>query len=64
MANPYKRVFHFVSNNIMKENKTESEIALKIKDYIEHCAKNDLIKLYNFIFSEQISDIEDIDWGN
>jgi len=48
----------------MKENKTESEIALKIKDYIEHCAKNDLIKLYNFIFSEQISDIEDIDWGN
>ena len=40
-----------------------SEIADSIQDYLEHCSKLDLINLHNFIFSEQISDIEDVDWS-
>lgn len=49
----------------MNETKVPvSEIADSIQDYLEHCGKNDLIQLHNFIFSEQISDIEDVDWDN
>ena len=49
----------------MNETKVAvSEISDSIKDYLEHCSKNDLLQLHNFIFSEQISDIEDVDWDN
>lgn len=50
--------------DIMETKIAESKIALNIQDYLEHCSKNDLIQLHNFIFSEQISDIEDVDWDN
>ena len=47
----------------MNETKVAvSEIADSIQDYLENCSKKDLIQLHNFIFSEQISDIEDVDW--
>ena len=47
----------------MNETKVAvSEIADSIQDYLEHCSKLDLINLHNFIFSDQISDIEDVDW--
>ena len=47
----------------MNETKVAvSEIADSIKDYLEHCSKKEVIDLHNFIFSEQISDIEDVDW--
>lgn len=49
----------------MNETKVKvSEISDSIKDYLEHCSKNDLIQLNNFISSEHIADIEDVDWDN
>lgn len=49
----------------MNETKVAvSEISDSIQDYLEHCSKLDLINLHNFIFSEYISDVEDVDWNN
>ena len=47
----------------MNETKVAvSEIADSIQEYLEHCDKKSLIELHNFIFSEQITDLEDVDW--
>jgi len=49
----------------MNETKVAvSEIGDSIRDYLEHCSKLELLNLHNFIFSEQISDIEDVDWDS
>ena len=39
-----------------------SEIADNIQEYLEHCDNKSLVELHNFIFSEQITDLEDVDW--
>jgi hypothetical protein len=48
----------------MNETKiAESEIAKSIEDYLDGCSKQELIDLHNFIFSEYISDLDDVEWG-
>jgi len=47
----------------METKIAESEIAKSIEDYLDGCSKQELIDLHNFIFSEYISDIEDVAWG-
>ena len=48
----------------MNETKvTESEITKSIEDYLDGCSKQELIDLHNFIFSEYISDLDDVEWG-
>lgn len=48
----------------MNETKiTESEMAKSIEDYLDGCSKLELLELYNFIFGEHISDIDDVEWA-
>ena len=48
----------------MNETKIkESEIVNSVTDHVEHCSKLELLELYNFIFGEYISDIDDVEWG-
>jgi len=47
----------------METKIAESEITKSIEDYLDGCSKKELLDLHNFIFSEYISDIEDVEWG-
>ena len=49
--------------DIMETKIAESEIVKSIEDYLDGCSKQELLDLHNFIFSEYISDIEDVEWG-
>ena len=49
--------------DIMETKIAESEIAKSIEDYLDGCSKQELIDLHNFIFSEYISDLDDVEWG-
>ena len=47
----------------METKIAESEITKSIEDYIEGCSKQELLDLHNFIFSEYISNFDDVAWG-
>jgi len=47
----------------METKIAESEIAKSIEDYLDGCSKQELIDLHNFIFSEYISNFDDVAWG-
>ena len=40
----------------------ETEIIVKLQDYIGDCGIEELVSLYNFVFNEEIT-WEDIEWN-
>jgi hypothetical protein len=40
----------------------ETEIIVKLQDYIDDCGIVELVSLYNFVFNEEIT-WEDIEWN-
>jgi len=40
----------------------ETEIIVKLQDYIADCGIEELVSLYNFVFNEEIT-YEDIEWN-
>ena len=49
--------------DIMETKIAESEITKSIEDYLDGCSKQELLDLHNFIFSEYISNLDDVAWG-
>ena len=47
----------------METKIAESEIVKSIEDYLDGCSKQELLDLHNFIFSEHISNFDDVAWG-
>ncbi|GAG96833.1 unnamed protein product [marine sediment metagenome] len=42
---------------------TEVEIAEKLTDYVDQCAKDALLDLYNHVYGEANLTIDDVKWG-